>query len=77
MDSLQDLHWELGMNRAETKDLIARYFVEKLKEQERYEENKFGTISVRVYYNTDAEILSVEGVLPNLVFTFLKVNESV
>ncbi|ELU07462.1 hypothetical protein CAPTEDRAFT_226475 [Capitella teleta] len=55
-----ELHWELEMNKAQTKDLIARYYVEKLREQERYEENKFGTLSVRVYYNTDAEILSVE-----------------
>ena len=29
--------------------------------QEQYEGKEFGTLSVRVYYNTDAEILLVEG----------------
>ena len=52
---------QLSLNKASTKELIETYYIDKLDEQMSVESTEFGTLTVRVYYNVDAEILSVEG----------------
>ena len=49
------------MNKSGTKELMEAYYIEKMDEQDHYTSQAFGTLSVRVYYNHEAEILSVEG----------------
>ena len=54
---------QLSMNKSATKELMEAYYIEKMDEQDRYASQEFGVLSVRVYYNHEAEILSVEGKL--------------
>ncbi|KAK2162506.1 hypothetical protein LSH36_97g03031 [Paralvinella palmiformis] len=56
----KDLNRQLKLNCSSTRELIETFYLEKLEEQGKTRENRYGTLSVRVYYNTDAEILSVE-----------------
>ncbi|XP_064637155.1 BAI1-associated protein 3-like isoform X4 [Lineus longissimus] len=50
----------LRFNKADTGELESMYFIEHLQLQKETETTKFGTLSTRVYYNFDAEILCVE-----------------
>ncbi|KAK2182622.1 hypothetical protein NP493_345g04038 [Ridgeia piscesae] len=56
----EDLHWQLTLNKAHTSIVIEAFLTEKLHEQEFYNGTSFGSLTVRAYYNTDAEMLLVE-----------------
>ncbi|CAH1794940.1 unnamed protein product, partial [Owenia fusiformis] len=56
----QELNSILKLSCEHTDRVIEAYYIDKINKQNTTERVDFGTLSVRVYYNTDAEILFVE-----------------
>ncbi|XP_069503301.1 BAI1-associated protein 3 [Ambystoma mexicanum] len=54
------LEEELRLNKCSTSELIEQYYLDKLKEQRSAEQNKYGRISVKCYYEAAEQRLYVE-----------------
>ncbi|XP_064617037.1 BAI1-associated protein 3-like [Liolophura sinensis] len=56
----RELREQLGLRRMETRDLIEKFYMEKLQAQKELEKTDFGVLTVRVSYKFDSHTLLVE-----------------